>query len=132
MAMWVEKKTTRQYFKEFGLSMLAYVVMLPVSLAIIQSHPDVWWRYPVALAPVIPLIFALLAFLRFFRNMDELQQRIQLEALAVAVGVTVIVTVSYGFLENVGFPHISMIWVTPLLVATWGISAAIASRRYSS
>lgn len=132
MAMSTEKRTARQYLKEFGASMLAYVIVLPVSLNVIQTHPEASWRFAVALAPVIPLVFALLAFIRFFRNIDELQQRIQLEALACAVGVTIIVTISYGFLENVGFQHIGVIWVTPLLIAFWGIGTAIASRRYAS
>lgn len=129
--MSTEKRTMRRYLSEFGASMLAYVIVLPVSVSVIQAYPEASWRFAVALAPVIPLAFALMAFIRFFRNIDELQQRIHLEALAFSVGVTIMVTLSYGFLENVGFPHLSIIFVTPMLIAFWGIGAAIASKRYT-
>jgi hypothetical protein len=90
------------------------------------------FRAPVALLPVIPAIFALVAYLRFLSRMDELGRRIQLEALAFSSGVTGFVTFTYGFLEeNAGFSHLSYIWVFPLMIAMWGIGGAIASRRYA-
>jgi hypothetical protein len=48
----------------------------------------------------------------------------------VAFGGTALLTFSYGFLENVGFPHFSWIWVLPLMVALWGLGGALASLRY--
>ena len=97
---------------------------------LLNAYPHAPWRVLVALAPVIPMIFGLLAFVRFFSKMDELQRRIQLEAFAFAFGGTAIVSFTYGFLENAGFPALSWIWVFPLMMALWGIGAGIASRRY--
>ena len=122
--------TARSYVKEFGGAMLAYAVILPLSLVALNAQPYAPWRIPLALTPVVPAACALWAFVRFLRRMDELQQRIQLEALAVAFGGTALLTFSYGFLENVGFPHISWIWVLPLMVALWGLGGALASLRY--
>jgi hypothetical protein len=62
--------------------------------------------------------------------MDELQRRIQLEALALASDGTALLTFSYGFLENVGFPHLSLFWVLPLMCALWGLGAGVAGRKY--
>ena len=120
----------RSYVKEFGGAMLAYAVILPLSIVALNAQPHAPWRIPLALTPVVPTAFALWAFVRFLRRMDELQQRIQLEALAVAFGGTALLTFSYGFLENVGFPHLSWIWVLPLMVALWGLGGALASLRY--
>jgi hypothetical protein len=71
---------------------------------LIPSHhvTAVTVRALVAVSPAVPTIFALLAFLRFLTRMDELQRRIQLEALGFAFGVTAILTFAYGFLENAG------------------------------
>jgi hypothetical protein len=110
--------------------MLAYCIVLPVSIVIIQANPHAPWRVPLALAPVIPAVVALWAYVRFLNRLDELQRRIQLEALALAAGGTALLTFSYGFLENVGFPHLSVIWVLPLMIALWGLGAALASRKY--
>jgi hypothetical protein len=110
--------------------MLAYCIVLPVSIVIIQANPHAAWRVPVALAPVIPAAVALWAYVRFLNRMDELQRRIQLEALALASGGTALLTFSYGFLENVGFPQLSLIWVLPLMVALWGLGTSVAGRKY--
>lgn len=123
-------KAARAYMIEFGSAMAAYVVVLIVSLLVIEQNPQAPWRYLLALAPVVPAFFALLAFVRFLGRMDELQRRIQLEALGLSFGATAILTFAYGFLENVGFPQISYIWILPLMVVLWGVGAGIASRRY--
>ena len=123
-------KAARACVFEFGLAMAAYAVVLIVSITILNANPHALWRIPVALAPVVPVCFALWAFMRFLGRMDELQQRIQLHAIGFGFGATALVTFSYGFLENVGLPHISWIWVTPLMVVLWGIGGAVAAWRY--
>ena len=111
--------------------MAAYVVVLPICILLIIASPhSAWWRIPLALVPVIPILFAMRAFMRFFSYMDELQRRIQLEAFAFSFGVTGIVTFSYGLLTYVGFPAISWVWIFPLMVALWGIGQGVATRRY--
>ena len=122
---------SKLYLKEFGAAMIAYVVVLFVSITLINISPSTaWWRIPLALTPVIPIIFAMIAYMRFMRRMDEMQRRIQFEALAFGFAGAGIITFSYGFLEIVGFPHISWLWVFPLMIALWGLGGAIAARRY--
>ncbi len=126
------KTAGRQYLREFLSAMVAYVVVVIVSITIIANSPSTaWWRVPLALTPVIPAIFGIIAYMRFVGRMDELQRRIQFEGLAFGFGVAGILTFSYGFLENVGFPHINLLWVFPLMIALWGIGLGIAARRYS-
>ena len=124
------KSAGRTYLKEFGGAMLAYTIVLPISIALINAHPHAAWRAPVALTPIVPAALALWAFVRQMRRLDELQRRIQFEALAISFGATALLTFSYGFLENAGFPHISLIWILPLMVALWGVSLAVSSLRY--
>lgn len=121
---------SKSYMIEFGLSMLVYTIVLPTTMTLIEHYPEAHWRYAVALAPVVPLLFALIAMLRFFGRIDELARKIQLEAFAVAAGVTGIATFAYGMLQNVGFPPMNMTLVLPFTIAAWGAAAAISSRRY--
>ena len=126
------KTAGKQYQREFFSAMAAYVVVLIVSISLINISPsNAWWRIPLALLPVIPAIFGIIAYMRFVSRIDELQRRIQFEGLAFGFGVAGILTFSYGFLENVGFPHINLLWVFPLMIALWGIGTGIAARRYS-
>ena len=112
--------------------MVAYVITVIVSISVIVNSPiSAWWRIPLALLPVIPAVFGIIAYMRFVGRIDELQRRIQFEGLAFGFGVAGILTFSYGFLENVGFPHINLLWVFPLMIVLWGIGTGIAARKYS-
>lgn len=120
----------RTYLKEFGGAMVAYAVVLFAAIAVVNANHTAPWRYVVVVLPVIPLCFALLAFLRFFRRMDEFQRRIQMEALAFSFGATMLITATYTFLEAAGAPRLPMISVVPVMSVLWGIGAAFAIRRY--
>ena len=84
------------------------------SIKLLGSYGETAWRYPLALSPVLPASAALLAFVRFFRAMDELEQRMHLEGLAFAFGASALATFAYGFLEGAGFPHLNWTFVWPV------------------
>ena len=125
-------EATRSYLKEFGTAMIAYVVVLFLSIWAITTFLRSPWRYPVALLPMIPAGFALVAIVRHLGRLDELQRRIQFEALAFAFGGTALVTFGYGFVENVGFPHLSWFWVWPVMALLWTLGLVLANRRYQA
>jgi len=127
---WHMDDSGRTYLKEFGGAMIAYAVVLFVAIAVVNANHTAPWRYIVVVLPVIPLCFALLAFLRFFRRMDELQRRIQLEALAFSFGGTMLIAATYTFLEAAGAPRLPLISVAPVMSVLWAIGAAFAIRRY--
>jgi hypothetical protein len=124
-------RDARSYTLQFGASMGTYVVVLIASVEVLQHVTlALPWQVLIALAPVVPTLFALAAFLRFLGKMDELQRRIQAEAFAISLGIVGFLTFAYGFLEDVGLPHLSYIWILPALIAFWGIGLAVAVRRY--
>lgn len=123
-------RAAKAYMFEFGGAMAAYAVVLIASLELLQAFPHSAWRVPLALAPVVPTLFALAAFMRFLGRMDELQRRIQLEAIGFSFGATAVLTFAYGFLQNVGLPSISWIFILPLMVLLWGLGTAMASWKY--
>jgi O-antigen/teichoic acid export membrane protein len=120
----------RTYFRELFIAIAAYVFALFASISLVNSNNDAWWRYIAALIPMIPAVFVLRAVIRQLARMDELQRNIQLEALAFAFGATAILTFSYGFLERVGLPELSMFFVWPVMAILWTIGLAVANRKY--
>jgi hypothetical protein len=65
------------------------------------------------------------------RRLDEMQQRVQLEALALAFAGTGVLGTAYGFLVNAGLPDIewgALVW--PVMVGFWAIGLLFANRRY--
>lgn len=120
----------KRYMRELFLSSAAYVLLIIVSTLITRVFLDSPWRGLVAVTPVVPAIFMVMAFVRYLNGIDELQQRIQLMAIGFSAGVTGLLTFTYGFLENVGFPHIPLLWIFPTLILLWGLGAAFFSRKY--
>lgn len=120
----------KRYMRELFLSFAAYILLIIVSTLITRVFPDSPWRGLVAVTPVVPAIFMVISFVRYLNGIDELQQRIQLMAISFSAGVTGLLTFAYGFLETVGFPHMSLLWIFPLLIALWGIGTAYFSRKY--
>ncbi len=120
----------RAYTIQFLGAMAAYMILLFVSIYLLENNPTAPWRGVVAALPAIPTLLGLLAFIRFLGRMDEMQRRIQFDAIAFTAGATAILTFTWGLLENAGFPHISLIWVLPLMAALWGIATGVSAARY--
>ncbi len=122
----------KQYTRRLIIGMVAYLAILPISLVLLnqlETVPTII-RLFIALLPVAPAIFAMWALMEYVRTLDELQQRIQLEAFAWSLGATGIVTFTLGFAGNAGLPTLDLIWVLPMIIVFWSMGQAIARRRY--
>lgn len=112
------------------LWLLAYFVARAV---LKDSAASTWVRVLVALLPVPFFVATLLLFVRGIRGMDELQRRIQLEALAIAFPVTMVFLMTLGLLQRaivLPFEDWSYLHVWAFLPAFYFGGIAIASRRY--
>lgn len=88
-------------------------------------------RISMALVQGAATAVLIVALARPMRQMDELQRRIQLEALALAFAGTAILATAYGFLINAGLPEIDWgEWIWPGMTVLWVIGLVIAGRRY--
>lgn len=123
-------KAGKIYNLQLGAALVAYAVVLVLSIWFLKANPESIWRIPAALTPMIPAGCVPFVVVRYLRNIDELQRQIQLEALGFAFGGTAILTFAYGFLQGVGFPQVSWIWIWPIMGALWGLGTALAARRY--
>jgi len=108
----------------------AYVVLLLASLYLIKSMPGSPWRIPLALAPVVPIAFVVWEAQRATREMDELERRIALEGSAFAQRTLVLGSITYGFLQAVGFPALSWWYVGLALIALTALGRRLAERKY--
>jgi amino acid transporter len=121
----------KAYNQRIFIAAILYAITLVVSIEVLKRmSAESVLRIPVALLPVIPVAFGVVAFMRYIRQLDELQRRIQLEGLAFSIGCTGMLTFALGFLENAGMPPVNIIWVLPILLVFWGIGTTLARRRY--
>jgi len=120
-----------RYTKELTAALAIYALVLVGSIKFLEHAAlAAPLRDLVALSPMIPAAAVAWIVLRELRRMDELQRRIQLEALGFSFAGTAILTFSYGFLEGLGYPRLSMFTVWPMLAVLWIVGLVLARRRY--
>ena len=119
----------------FVLAPSAFVLAYFAARAGIEACPP-GTLASLALALIPVLIFAALigCYSRAVRGMDELERRIQLEALALAFPVALLVVFTAGLLDLAGFHgegnwDLPRLW--PLLLLPYWLGIVLARRRYS-
>ena len=100
-----------------------------------ESVAEHSWRLAlVALLPVPPIAFALRAIVRYIRDSDEMQQRIELEAVCIATALVSLLYLAGGFLQTAKVIDLPagavLIWLFPLVCLTYGLAKVVVARRY--
>lgn len=123
-----------RYLREFLPAMAGYVVTLFLSVWLLKRVDEPGLRALVALLPVPAIGMAIRAIIRYIRDVDELQQRIELEAISFASAFVSLVYVAAGFLQLakvIDIPSgVAMIWVFPLICGSYGLAKLVIARRF--
>lgn len=126
-----QNEVMKRYYKEFSIAMGFYIVAVITSVGILNKFTlPQSAQIIITLIPVVPTIFVVISIMRALQDSDELQKRIQLQAVTFSAITTGLLTFSYGFLENIGFPPFPTIWVLPIMFFLWGISLGYFWRKY--
>lgn len=124
----------RRYTRSLMAAMGVYALVLFASMWLLQRVDAVPLRFAIALAPVVPIGFAVRAMIRFVRDLDEMQQRIELESVGIATLSVSMLYMTGGLLQQAQLLQVpggvAMIWVFPLVCFTYGLAKAFVMRRY--
>ena len=124
----------RRYSREMMIAMSAYVVLLVLSILLLKRVEGTALRACIALLPVPPIAMTLRAMIRYIRDADELQQRIELQAVSFAAAFVSLLYLTGGLLQSARVLDVAasaaMIWVFPLVCLTYGLAKIVVSRRY--
>lgn len=125
----------RRYLRALWPALVLYSLTLFASIWWIrQGIESLPLRGLVAVLPVLPIGWMMLAALRYLREVDELQRRIETEAIGVASLLVALLYFAGGMLEKaevIGMDAgIAMIWVFPMLCGIYGIAKMVLTRRY--
>lgn len=112
--------------KQLFASLATYILLLVLSLTAARLFPQ--FRLPIMLLPLIPGFVIVLSMLAAIRKMDEMQRRIQLEALGFAFAGMFMLLVTEALLGTLGpqqlqgpaiyIAYMSFMWATGLFVAS--------------
>jgi hypothetical protein len=114
-----ERQWYGRYYVETLLALLVYLTVSIICARLVPTIHEPALRVLAGLAPAIGITLILIAIVRWVRRADEFHRTRLLESFAVVAAVTGLWTWSYGFLEVVGFPRLSMFWVWGVMVAVW-------------
>ena len=125
----------KRYLRALWPIMIGYSLTLFASIWFIKRGVEsVPLRALVAVLPAIPLALMMGAALRYLREVDELQRRIETEAIGIASLLTSLLYFGAGLLQKAKVfevdAGVAMIWVFPLLAAIYGIAKMRLTKRY--
>ncbi len=123
-------KTTKGLAKWTGLWL--------VSLALFTFGPMFLWDYNAVLSSIALIVNLFMGFKMIMANkvhlegLDEMQQRIMLEAMAISLGTTMIVGAAFGVMEAVKLvsfqPNASLLLF--VMGISYGVGTLISRRRF--
>lgn len=121
----------RRYLVELGGAMALYAVLLVGANLLERAwQPAGAARVALSLVPMLGALAAAAAIMRGLWRMDELQRRIQFDAIAMAFLATALITFGWGFVENDGVPRLRAFMVWPIMADCWMLALVVAVRRY--
>lgn len=113
-----QKEAARRYHIELfaGLGLYTLLLVAAIKYGPTMADPS---RTALMVSPMLGFAIALWAIIRQFGRMDEYIHLRSLQAIAIAAAATAGWTFTYGFLENAGYPRLSMFTVWPVMGAVW-------------
>lgn len=118
----------RRYNLELGASIALYTVLLFASITVLNNvSVSPVWKIPICLFPMLGGLTTVWVIYRQVRRIDEMQRKFFFEVLCLSFTGTALITLSYGFLETVGFPRLSMFVVWPLMGALWLLCSLVSA-----
>ena len=88
------------------------------------------WKWAVPSLAAILGVAAMLAYLKFLREADELARKIQFDGIAFAFGVGILLTVGYQMFEWAGAPVLELSTVATIMLVAFSVGQINAMRRY--
>ena len=125
----------KRYLRALWPIMIGYSLSLFLSIHFIKRGIEsVPLRAVVAVLPALAIVLLMRAALRYLREIDELQRRIETEAIGIASLLVSVLYFAGGLLQKAKVIDLdaaaAMIWVFPLLCAIYGIAKMVLTRRY--
>ena len=125
----------RRYIRALWPIMIGYSLTLFGSIWLIKRGIDsVPLRAAVAIVPALAILLFMRAALRYLREVDELQRRIETEAIGIAALTVSFLYFAAGLLDKARVISVdaaaAMIWVFPMTMLVYGIAKFFAVRRY--
>jgi len=113
------KEQMKRYSRNVLVGSLIWAAVLLLVVKFGPSIPAEPWRSLVMVCPIIGYFLLLWGIARQVVRSDEFLRKVHIENFALAAAITTGVSVTYGILETIGYPKLSMFLVCGVLGLTW-------------
>ncbi len=113
------KEQMKRYSRNLVIGSLIYAVNLILAVKYGPSISEEPWRSLVMLTPMIGFFLLLWAIAQQVVRSDEFLRKVHIENFALAAAITAGLSFTYGFLETIGYPKLSMFLVWGVMGLTW-------------
>lgn len=120
----------RRYYVRLAIVMIAYAVLLGLAVVLMPVAAGTPWRWLVMALPLPAVAGVVVVVGRYLAEADELQARIQLQALAIGFAGGSMLTFGYGLMQIAGAPALSWTFVWPVYGFCWLVGLGLARSRY--
>jgi hypothetical protein len=116
----------------FAVSLVLLIVLIILVSALLErTELSAPLRFGLAMLPVVVYGFCLVNYVGLVRQVDELQRRVHLEALAIAFPSTAVAVFASEYLRKAGLiSQIKPDYILMTMLGLWAIGFVIAWRRY--
>lgn len=125
-----DRAATRRYVLEFFPAVILYLILLFGVSAVVDLKGSNPWNPLLALLPLIPVVWMMVAAIRHYRRSDEYQRGLILRALACGFLAAMLTAVAVALL---GTSSVSVAggewWIFGAGMATWGVASVVVVRR---
>jgi hypothetical protein len=74
----------KRYYIRSILPMVLYTAAIIVSHALAEQTDSPWWKAALALSPLLPIAWIFYYYFRYLAECDELERKIEMDAIAVS------------------------------------------------
>ena len=110
--------------------LILYIGLLAFAMNWLDGNPELTWRFPVALLPMVPGLFLVVGLVRAIGRLDELARKILLESMVFAFALTLILTMGLGLLGIAGLTPPNTIYIALFMSLAWLAGKFWITRRY--
>jgi hypothetical protein len=114
-----------RYRLEAALASVLYILVIAGSVYALNHGAAGITKIGAAVAPVLPIVAVALATIRWLQATDEYERQTAITGLAIAGGLTSMLAVTYGFLENAGLPRIPAWYLYLAFTTIFGVATPI-------
>jgi hypothetical protein len=123
--MFPVSQAPRRYTIELSAAMLLYMATLFGRLYALKFVGDPTFAAIVTLSPILPICLGAIAVYRFYRSVDEYQRLRLLKMFAISAGLTLVITTSWSFVQDVGAPPLSAYGVLGITSGIYIVTALL-------